>query len=79
MLRSASVSAETICVGVSENVTLSLYIFVPYELSSSSSSLLELPLLQEMSAPPRRIAKTEKNTAVKMFFLINCFLIKKIS
>ncbi|WP_297646775.1 hypothetical protein [uncultured Treponema sp.] len=51
MLRSASVSAGTICSGVSENVTLSLYIFVPYELSSSSS-LLELPLLQEMSAPP---------------------------
>ncbi|WP_295798263.1 hypothetical protein [uncultured Treponema sp.] len=56
MLRSASVSAGTICSGVSENVTLSLYIFVPYELSSSSS-LLELPLLQEMSAPPQKNCK----------------------
>ncbi|WP_296690606.1 hypothetical protein [Treponema sp. UBA6852] len=57
MLRSASFSAETICAGVSAlNITLSLYIFVPYELSSSSS-LLELPLLQEMSAPPQKNCK----------------------
>lgn len=69
MLRSASVSAETICVGVSENVTLSLYIFVPYELSSSSSSLLELPLLQEMSAPPEELQRLKKIPQLKCFSL----------
>ena len=68
MLRSASVSAETICVGVSENVTLSLYIFVPYELSSSSS-LLELPLLQEMSAPPEELQRLKKIPQLKCFSL----------
>lgn len=70
MLRSASVSAETICVGVSENVMLSLYIFVPYELSSSSSSLLELPLLQEMSAPPpEELQRLKKIPQLKCFSL----------
>lgn len=68
MLRSESVSAETICAGASENVTLSLYIFVPYKLSSSSS-LLELPLLQEMSAPPEELQRLKKIPQLKCFSL----------